>query len=577
MNIYKIYFSHLINAVEKFKADFKYSFNVEDTLKKLTLEPPKNSINGDMSTNLAMILSKDLKLSPKTIANNFMIYISNLPDVDNVNVAGPGFINITFKQHIWPNFISNVIQNTENWDRLEIGKGKNINIEFISANPTGPLHAGHARGAVFGDALASLLTQVGYSVTREYYINDAGNQIEKLVESSLLRYNEQVTNKSIDIPDGLYPGEYLKVVGKTLFEMYGDELQLDDKEKVFEKVRSVSLEVIMGMIKNDLLKLGIEMDVFTSEKEIISGNLLTEIFKILENKNLIFHGALDQPKGTDPKNWEKREQLLFKSSVYGDDSDRALKKSDGTWTYFATDMAYHLDKMNRTKGDLINVLGADHIGYISRINAAVSALSNGSVEIDTKVCALVNLLEDGKPIKMSKRAGNFVTLSDIINAVGKDVVRFIMLTRRNDQSLDFDFKKVMEKSKENPVFYVQYAHARCSSIFRSSKVKEKELILKNPKLLKDRFEIELIKFIALWPRTLELAAKNHEPHRICYYLIELSSIFHSLWNKGKDNNIKFIVEDDLELTNARLSLVKAVALTIRKGLSILKIEPIFEM
>ena len=577
MNIYKIYFSHLINAVEKFKADFKYSFNVEDTLKKLTLEPPKNSINGDMSTNLAMILSKDLKLSPKTIANNFMIYISNLPDVDNVNVAGPGFINITFKQHIWPNFISNVIQNTENWDRLEIGKGKNINIEFISANPTGPLHAGHARGAVFGDALASLLTQVGYSVTREYYINDAGNQIEKLVESSLLRYNEQVTNKSIDIPDGLYPGEYLKVVGKTLFEMYGDELQLDDKEKVFEKVRSVSLEVIMGMIKNDLLKLGIEMDVFTSEKEIISGNLLTEIFKILESKNLIFHGALDQPKGTDPKNWEKREQLLFKSSEYGDDSDRALKKSDGTWTYFATDMAYHLDKMNRTKGDLINVLGADHIGYISRINAAVSALSNGSVEIDTKVCALVNLLEDGKPIKMSKRAGNFVTLSDIINAVGKDVVRFIMLTRRNDQSLDFDFKKVMEKSKENPVFYVQYAHARCSSIFRSSKVKEKELILKNPKLLKDRFEIELIKFIALWPRTLELAAKNHEPHRICYYLIELSSIFHSLWNKGKDNNIKFIVEDDLELTNARLSLVKAVALTIRKGLSILKIEPIFEM
>ena len=577
MNIYKIYFSHLINAVEKFKADFKYSFNVEDTLKKLTLEPPKNSINGDMSTNLAMILSKDLKLSPKTIANNFMIYISNLPDVDNVNVAGPGFINITFKQHIWPNFISNVIQNTENWDRLEIGKGKNINIEFISANPTGPLHAGHARGAVFGDALASLLTQVGYSVTREYYINDAGNQIEKLVASSLLRYNEQVTNKSIDIPDGLYPGEYLKVVGKTLFEMYGDELQLDDKEKVFEKVRSVSLEVIMGMIKNDLLKLGIEMDVFTSEKEIISGNLLTEIFKILESKNLIFHGALDQPKGTDPKNWEKREQLLFKSSEYGDDSDRALKKSDGTWTYFATDMAYHLDKMNRTKGDLINVLGADHIGYISRINAAVSALSNGSVEIDTKVCALVNLLEDGKPIKMSKRAGNFVTLSDIINAVGKDVVRFIMLTRRNDQSLDFDFKKVREKSKENPVFYVQYAHARCSSIFRSSKVKEKELILKNPKLLKDRFEIELIKFIALWPRTLELAAKNHEPHRICYYLIELSSIFHSLWNKGKDNNIKFIVEDDLELTNARLSLVKAVALTIRKGLSILKIEPIFEM
>ena len=577
MNIYKFYFNHLIEAVEKFKSDFRYSFIVEDILIKLTLEPPKNSINGDMSTNLAMILSKDLKLSPKIIAENFMVYISNFPGIDNVNVAGPGFINITFKQNVWLDFLSNMLQNSGNWDKLEIGIGKNINIEYISANPTGPLHAGHARGAVFGDALASLLTEVGYTVTREYYINDAGNQIEKLVDSALLRYNEKLTNKSIDIPEGLYPGEYLKEVGKNLFEKYGDKLETDPKEEVFEKVRSISLDVIMGMIKNDLLKLGIEMDVFTSEKQIISGHLLTEILKILESKNLIFNGVLDPPKGTDPKNWEKREQLLFKSSVYGDDSDRALKKSDGTWTYFATDMAYHLDKMNRTKGDLINVLGADHIGYISRINAAVRALSNDTISIDTKVCALVNLLEDGKPIKMSKRSGNFVTLSDIIKAVGKDVVRFIMLTRRNDQSLDFDFKKVMEKSKENPVFYVQYAHARCNSIFRSTKIKEEELILKNPKLLKDVNEIELIKYIALWPRTLELAAKNHEPHRICYYLIELSSIFHSLWNKGKDNNIKFIVEDNLELTNSRLSLVKAVALTIRKGLSILKIDPIFEM
>ena len=577
MNVYKFYFSHLIRAVEEFKSDFKYSFIVEDILKKLTLEPPKNSINGDMSTNLAMILSKDLKLSPKIIANNFMVYVSNFPDVEDVNVAGPGFINITFKQHIWADFISDLLQNPENWDKLEIGKGKNINIEYISANPTGPLHAGHARGAVFGDTLASLLTEVGYSVTREYYINDAGNQIEKLVESSLLRYNEQLKNHSIKIPDGLYPGEYLKEVGEILYEKYGDKLESDDKEKVFEKVRSISLEVIMGMIKNDLLKLGIEMDIFTSEKEIISGNLLDEILKILESKKLIYNGVLDPPKGTDPNNWEKREQLLFKSSEFDDDSDRALKKSDGTWTYFATDMAYHLDKINRTKGDLINVLGADHIGYISRINAAVSALSNGSISIDTKVCALVNLLEDGKPIKMSKRSGNFVTLSDILNAVGKDVVRFIMLTRRNDQSLDFDFKKVMEKSKENPVFYVQYAHARCNSIFRSLNIKEEHLILKKPKLLKDDNEIELIKFIALWPRTLEIAAKNHEPHRICYYLIELSSIFHSLWNKGKENNIKFIVKDDLELTNARLSLVKAVALTIRKGLSILKIKPIFEM
>ena len=334
----------------------------------------------------------------------------------------------------------------------------------------------------------------------------------------------------------------------------------------------------MKMIKEDLYELGIEMDVFTSEHNIISGNLLTDTLTILEDKNLTYYGTLDPPKGVDPTKWEKREQFLFKSTVYGDDSDRALKKSDGSWTYFATDMAYHLDKINRTNGDLINVLGADHTGYISRINAAVNALSNGSISIDTKVCALVNLMENGKPIKMSKRAGNFVTLSDIIDAVGKDVIRFIMLTRRNDQSLDFDFKKVMEKSKENPVFYVQYAHARCNSIFKSAKILEENLHIENTDLLSGKDEIQLIKFISQWPRTLELAAKKHEPHRICYYLIELSSMFHSLWNKGKDNiNVKFIVEKDIKLTNARLLLVKAVALTIRKGLSILKIKPIFEM
>ena len=334
----------------------------------------------------------------------------------------------------------------------------------------------------------------------------------------------------------------------------------------------------MKMIKEDLSKLGVKMDVFTSEKNIISGNLLTDILTLLENKNLTYYGTLDPPKGTDRNTWEKRQQFLFKSTSFGDDSDRALKKSDGSWTYFATDMAYHLDKLNRTNGDLINVLGADHTGYISRINAAVNALSNGSIAIDTKVCALVNLMENGKPIKMSKRAGNFVTLSDIIDAVGKDVIRFIMLTRRNDQSLDFDFKKVTEKSKENPVFYVQYAHARCNSIFKSAQVLEENLNIENTDLLTSKDEIELIKFISQWPRTLELAAKNHEPHRICYYLIELSSMFHGLWNKGKDNfNVKFIVENDINLTNARLSLVKAVALTIRKGLSILKIKPIFEM
>ena len=578
MNIYKIYFNHIIELLDKFKLDSNYNFENTEILKKITLEPPKNSINGDMSTNLAMLLSKSLKLNPKEIANKLKPYISKLPNVELVDIAGPGFINITLKQKTWSDCIKKILLDPENWDKQDLGKGKRINLEYISANPTGPLHAGHARGAVFGDALASLLNEVGYEVIREYYINDAGSQIEKLVESSLLRYDECNGKIIKDIPEGLYPGEYLQDVGKALLKKYGKNLKQNSKEDIFNLVREVSLEVIMKMIKEDLYKLGIEMDVFTSEHNIISGNLLTDILTILEEKNLTYYGSLDPPKGVDPTKWEKREQFLFKSTVYGDDSDRALKKSDGSWTYFATDMAYHLDKINRTNGDLINVLGADHTGYISRINAAVNALSNGSISIDTKVCALVNLMENGKPIKMSKRAGNFVTLSDIIDAVGKDVIRFIMLTRRNDQSLDFDFKKVMEKSKENPVFYVQYAHARCNSIFKSAEILEENLHIENTDLLSGKDEIQLIKFISQWPRTLELAAKNHEPHRICYYLIELSSMFHSLWNKGKDNfNVKFIVEKDIKLTNARLLLVKAVALTIRKGLSILKIKPIFEM
>ncbi len=578
MNIYKIYFNHTIEILDKFKLDSNYNFDNTEILKKITLEPPKNTINGDMSTNLAMLLSKNLKLNPKEIANKLKPYISKLPNVLTVDIAGPGFINITLKQKTWSDCIKKILLDPDNWDKQDLGKGKRINLEYISANPTGPLHAGHARGAVFGDALASLLNEVGYKVIREYYINDAGSQIEKLVESSLIRYDECNGKNIKEIPVGLYPGEYLQEVGKALLKKYGKNLKQNSKEDIFNLVREVSLEVIMKMIKEDLYKLGIEMDVFTSEHNIISGNLLTDILTILEEKNLTYFGFLDPPKGVDPTKWERREQFLFKSTVYGDETDRALKKSDGSWTYFATDMAYHLDKINRTNGDLINVLGADHTGYISRINAAVNALSNGSISIDTKVCALVNLMENGKPIKMSKRAGNFVTLSDIIDAVGKDVIRFIMLTRRNDQSLDFDFKKVMEKSKENPVFYVQYAHARCNSIFKSAEILEENLHIENTDLLSGKDEIELIKFISQWPRTLELAAKNHEPHRICYYLIELSSMFHSLWNKGKDNfNFKFIVEKDIKLTNARLLLVKAVALTIRKGLSILKIKPIFEM
>lgn len=578
MNVYKIYLDQLTQLLFNFKSDNNLTFDFNEILTKLTLEPPKSLDHGDMSTNLAMILSKYLSLKPIQIANMFIGYIAKLPGVDEVNVAGPGFINIKLTEKTWNSCLKSILSNEKKWDATDLGNGKKINIEYISANPTGPLHAGHTRGAVFGDALASLLKEVGYEVTKEYYINDAGSQIDKLVNSALLRYEECLGKKIKEIPEGLYPGEYLKEVGQKLVEQFGSDLKSNEPSKVSELVRQVSLDVIMKIIRNDLLRLGIEMDVYTSEKEIISGSLLEKTLSILEDKDLIYKGILDPPKGTKPKNWEEREQLLFKSSNFGDDTDRALKKSDGSWTYFATDMAYHLDKINRTNGNLINVLGADHIGYISRINAAVQALSDGSISIDTKVCSLVNLLEDGKPVKMSKRSGNFVTLSDIIDAVGKDVIRFIMLTRRNDQSLDFDFKKVTEKSKDNPVFYVQYAHARCNSIFKSANVLEKDLLADNFSNLTSKEEIELIKFISLWPRSLELAAKNHEPHRLCYYLIELSSLFHSLWNKGKDDqSFKFIIDNNKKLTNSRLCLVKAVAMTIRKGLKILSIEPVLEM
>jgi arginyl-tRNA synthetase len=578
MNIYKDYLNFLKDTVLLLKKKHKYEFDINDIFSKITLEPPKNLSHGDMSTNIAMLLAPKFKKKPYEIAEIFKEEINTFPGIKSVSIAGPGFLNIILDRLTWSNCLYKILINPDDWDQVNIGKGSNVNLEYISANPTGPLHAGHARGAVFGDALASLLSKVGFNVTKEYYINDAGSQIEKLVQSSILRYNECLGDKITVIPKGLYPGDYLKEVGKALFIKYNNKLKTYDNEEIFKIVSELSLKIMLDNIKNDLFKLGIEMDIYTSEQKIVSSDLLSNVINILERKKLLYKGILAPPKGMKTDDWETREQLLFKSSNYGDDTDRALQKSDGSWTYFATDMAYHLDKINRTNGDLINVLGADHTGYISRINAAVNALSDNKVSIDTKVCSLVNLLEDGKPLKMSKRAGTFVTLSDIIDAVGKDVLRFIMLTRRNDQSLDFDFKKVKEKSKDNPVFYVQYAYARCHSIFKAAETVKENLYPNNLDLLKAEEELNLIKFISLWPRILELAAKHHEPHRICFYLIELASNFHSLWNKGSDKpELKFIVEDNVDLTNARLCLVKAVALTISKGLNILKIEPINEM
>ncbi|MGB5950770.1 MAG: arginine--tRNA ligase [Parvibaculum sp.] len=551
-------------------------------LSRIAVEPPRDPSHGDLSTNAAMVLAKPAGMQPRALAEKLSAILAGDESVTGVSIAGPGFINLRLKDDVWRAAIPVVLRSGATYGASDAGKGRAVNVEYVSANPTGPMHVGHVRGAVFGDALANLLEKIGHTVCREYYINDAGGQIEVLARSAYLRYREAL-GETISIPEGLYPGDYLKPVGQALAAEHGDALAGMEEAEWLPVVRDAAIDAMMELIRGDLAVLGINHEVFFSERELHKSGAVEATLKLLEEKGLIYTGVLEPPKGELPDDWEPRPQTLFRSTAFGDDQDRALRKSDGSWTYFAPDIAYHFDKFKRGHGTLIDVWGADHAGYIKRVKAAVAAVTDGQAQIDVKVCQLVRLFRNGEPVRMSKRAGDFVTLRDVVDEVGKDVVRFMMLTRKNDAPLDFDFAKVMEQSRDNPVFYVQYAHARVHSVLRNAKeagIEHSDAALAAADLapLTDEAELGLIKLMGAFPRQVEQAAQAHEPHRIAFYLYDLASAFHALWNKGKeDPALRFIVAEDRNVTLARLALIRAVANVIAAGLGILGVEPAEEM
>lgn len=549
---------------------------------QITVEPPKDSRHGDMATNAAMVLSKSVETKPRELAKIISESLSQNEIVLSVDIAGPGFINISLSEACWHSLLSSVLLNGINFGRSNIGSSKKVNVEFVSANPTGPLHVGHTRGAVFGDALASLLSYSGYEVTREYYINDGGAQVDVLARSVFLRYQEAF-GKEVVFEDGTYPGDYLIPIALKLKDKVGDAYLQKSEDKWLPEFRDYAVQAMMDLIKSDLDLLGIEMDTYFSEKSLYDSGQIEAALDRLKNNGLIYKGILEPPKGKKTEDWEPREQTLFKSTLHGDDVDRPVLKSDGTWTYFAPDIAYHFDKITRGFDLLIDIFGADHGGYVKRMKAAVSALSNGEVPLDIKLCQLVKLYQNGEPFKMSKRAGNFVMLRDLVEEVGPDVTRFVMLTRKNDAALDFDFQKVLEQSRENPVFYVQYAHARIKSVIRKAEeldidISDRALAKTNLTSLTYSSELSLIKKIAEWPRLVEVAARLYEPHRIAFYLFDLSSQLHAHWSKGSDNpDLRFLHNDNLVKTQSKIALARAVSIVISSGLAILGVKPAEKM
>ncbi len=577
MNLFSYFRTEIIAAVEKVAPG-------QDT-SKVTAEPPREASHGDVATNAAMVLCKAVGAKPRDLADKIAAELRGHAAVTGVEVAGPGFINIRLADSFWIERLIDVLREGEAYGGSDLGKSHRVNVEYVSANPTGPMHIGHARGAVTGDALASLLAKVGYDVTREYYVNDAGAQVDVLARSVHLRYREALGEAIGEIPEGLYPGDYLKPAGAALAQLHGAKFKDAPEAEWLLEFRGHSVEAMLGMIRSDLAGLGVRHDVFVSERGLVEGGKVQAALEFLQAKGLIYEGVLEPPKGKLPDDWEPRPQTLFKATQFGDDVDRPLKKSDGSWTYFASDIAYHLDKYRRGFASMIDVWGADHGGYVKRMQAAVKAVSEGKGDLDVKLCQMVNLLKGGQPYKMSKRAGTFVTLADLVEAVGKDVVRFIMLTRKNDAHLDFDLDKVTEQSRDNPVFYVQYAHARCHSVMRHAVEiwPDWASIVQTPdpavlQRLTDPAELGLIKQLAGWPRLVETAAEAHEPHRVAFYLYELAAGFHGLWNKGKDEaRLRFLIEEDRDLSLARLALLQAVVLVISSGLAIFGVEPMKEM
>ena len=555
---------------------------------RVQVEPPRDAGHGDIATNAAMVLAKDVRRNPRELAQAIAAQLRTDSTVASADIAGPGFINLTLRPEVWTQELRRAVMAGGDYGRSDIGGGVPVNVEYVSANPTGPMHVGHGRGAVFGDALATLLAYSGFKVTREYYVNDAGTQVDQLARSAYLRYREALGENIGAIPEGLYPGEYLKPVGEALRAEFGDALTRQPETKWLPIVRAKAIEMMMAIVRADLAALNIEHDIFFSERSLIEGlaNEVAATIDFLRARGLVYEGHLPSPKGAPIEDWEDREQTLFRSSAFGDDVDRSLKKSDGSYTYFASDIAYHRSKIERGFRAFIDVWGADHGGYIKRMQAAVAALSDRKAVLDVKLVQLVKLLRGGEPVKMSKRAGEFVTLREVVDEVGRDAVRFMMLFRKNDAVLDFDLAKVIEQSRDNPVFYVQYGHARGQSVFRNAREAFSDLPAESPRLLEvanlellsDPVELALMRQIALYPRVVEAASTAHEPHRIAFYLFDLASEFHALWTLGTAlPHLRFIIQNDRELTLARLVLVQGVVTVLASGLALLGVAAPDEM
>ena len=580
MNIYTDIHALVIDALQRITAEGDLPAGLD--LSSVAVEPPRDPAHGDMATNAAMVLAKPAGLKPRDIAERLAAELARDPRIALAEVAGPGFLNLRLSGAVWATVVRSALELGGDYGRSRLGQGKRINVEYVSANPTGPLHVGHTRGAVFGDALASLLAFAGYDVTREYYINDGGAQVDTLARSVYLRYLE-AHGEHVDFPAGTYPGDYLVAVGEALKAEVGDAYLGQPEAVWLVPIRDFATERMMDLIRADLAALGVTMDRFFSEKSLYGTGKIELALKALDDRGLLYQGTLEPPKGKLPEDWEPREQTLFRSTDHGDDVDRPVRKSDGAWTYFAPDIAYHYDKITRGYDALIDVFGADHGGYVKRMKAAVSALSDGRVPLDIKLTQLVKLYMNGEPYKMSKRAGTFVTLRDVVDQVGPDVTRFVMLTRKNDAPLDFDFAKVLEQSKDNPVFYVQYAHARVRSVLRKAveagiAVDDATLAAADLSGMTHPAELGLAAKVAEWPRLLEIAARTNEPHRIAFYLYELAGMLHALWNRGNDEPaLRFLQEDNPATSQAKIALARAVSVVISAGLGILGVTPAEEM
>ena len=579
MNPYR----HFIGEIEAALRSMQAAGELPEKLdfSAITAEPPRDPAHGDIATNAAMVLAKAAAKKPRDIAEPLLARLKANPDVVDGAVAGPGFINLKITDAFWRERLRECLKQGIAYGDSPVGAGAKVNVEYVSANPTGPLHVAHARGAVVGDALANLLAKAGYAVTKEYYINDAGAQVDKLGQSTYLRYREALGDHIERIPEGLYPGEYLKEIGAAIARRDGARWIDKPEADWLPEMRAFAISALMAEIKADLETLGVHIDVYSSERALVDSGAVDRAFQELARQDLIYQGRLEPPKGKTPDDWEDREQTLFRATKFGDEVDRPLKKSDGSWTYFANDIAYHHDKYRRGFADMIDIWGADHGGYVKRMKAAVRAITEGKGELDVKLCQLVRVMKNGELVRMSKRAGSFVTLRDLLDEVGPDVVRFTMLTRKNDASFDFDLVKATEQSRDNPVWYVQYAHARTRSAMRQAAaagIATDGLAAAPLDRLSDPGELALVRLIAQWPRQVEAAASAHEPHRIAFYLYDLAAAFHAHWTRGREEpGLRFVVEGEDELSRARLALVQGIGFVIGSGLKVFGVTPVEEM